>query len=145
MRGLIQILTRYKFTIVENTPIDEEIALDPELLGKVFENLLASYNAETRDHRPQADRLLLHPARHRGLHGGRGADRLPGADSWRGRHGRPVRELSLPPTRAALRTRTSTDVEIDRLVASLDDVKILDPACGFGAFPWVSSTASWIC
>ena len=42
------ILNRYKFTIVENTPIDQEIALDPELLGKVFENLLASYNEETR-------------------------------------------------------------------------------------------------
>src|SRR6185436_17624704 len=46
--GLIRILNRYKFTIVENTPIDQEIALDPELLGKVFENLLASYNEETR-------------------------------------------------------------------------------------------------
>ena len=46
--GLIDILQRYKFTITENTPIEEEIALDPELLGKVFENLLASYNQETR-------------------------------------------------------------------------------------------------
>ncbi|MFN4944196.1 MAG: hypothetical protein ACK5G9_10450, partial [Akkermansiaceae bacterium] len=46
--GLISILNRYKFTIVENTPIDQEIALDPELLGKVFENLLASYNEETK-------------------------------------------------------------------------------------------------
>jgi hypothetical protein len=46
--GLINILDRYKFTIVENTPIDQEIALDPELLGKVFENLLASYNEETK-------------------------------------------------------------------------------------------------
>ena len=48
VRGLIEILSRYKFTIEENTPLDEEIALDPELLGKVFENLLASYNEDTR-------------------------------------------------------------------------------------------------
>jgi hypothetical protein len=48
VRGLIHILNRYKFTIEENTPITEEIALDPELLGKVFENLLASFNPETR-------------------------------------------------------------------------------------------------
>ncbi|MBK9509762.1 MAG: N-6 DNA methylase [Cytophagaceae bacterium] len=47
-RGLITILKSYKFTITENTPIDEEVALDPELLGKVFENLLASYNPETK-------------------------------------------------------------------------------------------------
>ena len=47
VRGLIHILTRYKFTIAENTPIEQEIALDPELLGQVFENLLAAYNPET--------------------------------------------------------------------------------------------------
>jgi len=47
VRGLIDILSRYKFTIEENTPVEEEVALDPELLGKVFENLLASYNEET--------------------------------------------------------------------------------------------------
>ena len=47
-RGLMAILKSYKFTITENTPIDEDIALDPELLGKVFENLLASYNPETK-------------------------------------------------------------------------------------------------
>lgn len=47
VRGLIHIFNDYKFTIEENTPIEEEIALDPELLGKVFENLLAAYNPET--------------------------------------------------------------------------------------------------
>ncbi|HCI71062.1 MAG TPA: hypothetical protein DHV30_10890, partial [Balneola sp.] len=48
VKGLINILKSYKFTIDENTPIEEEVALDPELLGKVFENLLASYNPETK-------------------------------------------------------------------------------------------------
>ena len=47
VRGLIHILSSYKFTIAENTPIEAEVALDPELLGKVFENLLAAYNPET--------------------------------------------------------------------------------------------------
>ena len=47
VRGLIHLLNRYKFTIAENTPIEEEVALDPELLGRVFENLLAAYNPET--------------------------------------------------------------------------------------------------
>jgi len=47
-RGLITILNSYKFTITENTPLEEEIALDPELLGRVFENLLASINPETQ-------------------------------------------------------------------------------------------------
>jgi len=48
IKGLITILKSYKFTVAENTPIEEDVALDPELLGKVFENLLASYNPETK-------------------------------------------------------------------------------------------------
>lgn len=48
VKGLINILKSYKFTITENTPIEVDVALDPELLGKVFENLLASYNPETK-------------------------------------------------------------------------------------------------
>ena len=47
-RGIIDILKRYNFTIEENTPLDQEVSLDPELLGKAFENLLASYNPETK-------------------------------------------------------------------------------------------------
>jgi len=47
-KGIINILNSYKFTIEENTPLEQEIALDPELLGKIFENLLASYNPETK-------------------------------------------------------------------------------------------------
>ena len=46
-RGLIPLLEHYKFTVEENTPIDQEVALDPELLGRVFENLLAAFNPET--------------------------------------------------------------------------------------------------
>ncbi len=46
--GLLSLFNRYKFTVEENTPTEQEVALDPELLGKVFENLLAAYNPETR-------------------------------------------------------------------------------------------------
>ncbi len=47
VRGLLPLLEHYKFTVEENTPIEQEVALDPELLGRVFENLLAAYNPET--------------------------------------------------------------------------------------------------
>lgn len=47
VQGLLNILSAYNFTIDENDPNDSEVALDPELLGKVFENLLASFNPET--------------------------------------------------------------------------------------------------
>ena len=48
VHGLLNIFSRYKFTVDENTPVEEEVALDPELLGRVFENLLASYNEDTK-------------------------------------------------------------------------------------------------
>lgn len=48
VRGLINILKDYNFTADENSPVDVEVSLDPELLGHIFENLLASYNEETQ-------------------------------------------------------------------------------------------------
>lgn len=48
-RGLFPILNKYNFTIEENTPEEQLVALDPELLGKVFENLLGEYNPETKE------------------------------------------------------------------------------------------------
>ena len=48
-KGLISILNRYNFTIEENSPEEQQVALDPELLGKVFENLLGAYNPETKE------------------------------------------------------------------------------------------------
>ncbi|MCX8097072.1 MAG: SAM-dependent methyltransferase, partial [Spirochaetes bacterium] len=48
VRGLINILKDYNFTADESSPVDVEVSLDPELLGHIFENLLASYNPETK-------------------------------------------------------------------------------------------------
>ena len=45
--GLIPLLSQYNFTIDESSRDEFTVALDPELLGMVFENLLASYNPET--------------------------------------------------------------------------------------------------
>ena len=47
--GIIELFKRYKFTIEENTPAEREVALDPELLGSVFENLLAAIVPETQE------------------------------------------------------------------------------------------------
>ena len=45
--GIFPLFSHYKFTVEESTPIEQEVALDPELLGQVFENLLGVYNPET--------------------------------------------------------------------------------------------------
>ena len=44
----MNVLKLYQFTVDEDTSFDQSVALDPELLGKVFENLLAAYNDETK-------------------------------------------------------------------------------------------------
>ncbi|MGI9345266.1 MAG: Eco57I restriction-modification methylase domain-containing protein [Gammaproteobacteria bacterium] len=48
-QGLFALLNKYQFTVEERTPIEQDVALDPELLGQVFENLLAAYNPETSE------------------------------------------------------------------------------------------------
>ena len=55
-KGLISILSRYNFTIEENSPEEQQVALDPELLGKVFENLLGAYKGNCS----QSKRFVLY-------------------------------------------------------------------------------------
>ncbi|MBE0481664.1 MAG: Eco57I restriction-modification methylase domain-containing protein, partial [Dehalococcoidia bacterium] len=38
--GILDVFDRYNFTVREDEPLDKEVAVDPEMLGKVFENLL---------------------------------------------------------------------------------------------------------
>jgi hypothetical protein len=66
VRGLIETLSRYKFT-VENTRSKKSLSIPN--FGKVFENLLASYNEDTRTTARRL-RRVLYPARNRQLHCG---------------------------------------------------------------------------
>ncbi len=47
LSGLFEIFETYNFTIDENTISDIELSVDPEMLGRIFENLLAEINPET--------------------------------------------------------------------------------------------------
>ncbi|OQA13955.1 MAG: Eco57I restriction-modification methylase [bacterium ADurb.Bin363] len=38
--GILDVFDRYNFTVNESDPLEKEVAVDPEMLGKVFENLL---------------------------------------------------------------------------------------------------------
>lgn len=38
--GVLDVFDRYNFTIKEDEPLEKEVAVDPEMLGKVFENML---------------------------------------------------------------------------------------------------------
>jgi tRNA1(Val) A37 N6-methylase TrmN6 len=132
-RGLINLLESYKFTVAENTPIEEEIALDPELLGNVFENLLASYNPETQTtarkqtgsfYTPReivnymVDESLLEFIKQN--------VKIPDVD-FETR----LREL----ISYAETPNPFNEQETKALIESINNCKILDPACGSGAYP----------
>ena len=134
--GLIPLLNRYKFTVEENTPAEQDVALDPELLGRVFENLLAAYNPETRETarkqtgsyytpRPVVDYMV-----DEALIESLAAATTP-ADGdpifWRER------------LRYLLDYHDASELfeaeETDRLIRAIAQLKVLDPAVGSGAFP----------
>lgn len=137
VRGIIEILSRYKFTVEENTPLEQEIALDPELLGKVFENLLASYNPDTRTTARKATgsfytpREIVHYMVDEAL-----VAYLAGQLSMNGEQARVETDLRKVFVVSAGDFRNPlSPKDSEALIAAIDRLKILDPACGSGAFP----------
>ena len=129
-RGIIDILKRYNFTVEENTPFDKEVSLDPELLGKVFENLLASFNPETQTTARKQTGSFYTP---------REIVQYMVDESLVAHLKRTVGEELEPQYRELVKY---TDDEVcltteqrKQIIQSLYKSKILDPACGSGAFP----------
>ena len=139
-RGLIPLLKGYKFTVEENTPIEQEVALDPELLGKVFENLLAAYNPETGatarkqtgsyyTPRPIVDYMV-----EEALVAALAAQVSPtdgDAKFWDER----LRYLFDYAKVFDDASEWFDSREADEVVRAISELKILDPAVGSGAFP----------
>lgn len=46
--GILDVFDRYNFTVKEDEPLEKEVAVDPEMLGKVFENLLEIKNRKSK-------------------------------------------------------------------------------------------------
>ncbi|NQS90729.1 Eco57I restriction-modification methylase domain-containing protein [Patescibacteria group bacterium] len=128
-KELFKVLETYNFTIDESTSVDIDLSIDPEMLGKIFENLLAEVNPETGETARKAtgsyytprsiveymvDESLKHY-----LAGKTGIDldRLAAILSY---------DKDLPKL---------SQQENNLLIESVYDLKIIDPACGSGAFP----------
>ena len=160
IKGLCDILKNYKFTIAENTPIEEDIALDPELLGQVFENLLASYNPETGTtarkqtgsfYTPREivdymvdESLLAYFESSPPLKGEAVAIAKAGGCAFdvelKAHPPRPPskggKQLLLRHLLSYNETQNPFDApQTNALISAIDNLKILDPACGSGAFP----------
>lgn len=137
VKGLINILDSYKFTVDENTPLVQEVALDPELLGKVFENLLASYNPETSTTARKQTGSFYTPREivdymvDESLFANFSeALRLTNSEHDKVALGKLRGLLSYADAPHGLKA-----IEVKQLIAAIDSIKILDPACGSGAFP----------
>ena len=129
-RGIIDILKRYNFTVEENTPFDQEVSLDPELLGKVFENLLAAYNPETQTTARKQTGSFYTP---------REIVQYMVDESLVAHLKRTVGEDLEPEYRKLIQYTDEglqlTEEQKRQIMQSLYDCKVLDPACGSGAFP----------
>ena len=136
VKGLINLLNSYKFTITENTPIEEDVALDPELLGKVFENLLASYNPETKTTaRKQTGsfytpREIVNYMVDESL-----IAYLKNAVEWEEDNEKVDEKLHQLSSFDDFNPFEDDSDKQKELVFAIDRCKILDPACGSGAFP----------
>ncbi len=130
IKGLCNILKSYKFTITENTPIEEDIALDPELLGQVFENLLASYNPETKTTARKQTGSFYTP---------REIVDYMVDESLIAYFSSVSSEFNTNDLRDLLAYNALgnrfNEQQTKQLINAIDNCKILDPACGSGAFP----------
>ncbi len=129
---LFEIFETYNFTVDENTSFDIELSIDPEMLGRIFENLLAEINPDTGESARKSTGSFYTP--------------------------RYIVEYMVNQSINAY-LKTSTKLTIDQInyitsdnfgfdelvkftesekrhiIRALQKVKILDPACGSGAFP----------
>lgn len=129
---LFTVLEQYNFTVDENTSYDVDLSIDPEMLGRIFENLLAEINPETGESARKSTGSFYTPREIvdymvdssllEFLKTKTGADeaKLKALISW-GQADDDEHPLS--------------DSEKQMVVNALAGLTILDPACGSGAFP----------
>ena len=123
-KGLFSILARYNFTIEENTPEEQQVALDPELLGKVFENLLGAYNPETKETARNQSGSFYTPREIVGYMVDESLIAYLGDTPFH--RSLFAQNFKYEPERTS---------EYNEIARKLKSVKVIDPACGSGAFP----------
>lgn len=136
---------RFNFTTDESSPDYEQVAIDPEMLGRVFESLLATQRTETGESARKAKGTFYTPrevvahmckeALRRYLYTrldneawNSGVDKLlDSSDAYVAQqHSNFKRDLW---------GKDNVKVVVPKILAAIDDLTILDPACGSGAFP----------
>ena len=142
--GIFPLFSRYKFTVEENTPIEQEVALEPELLGRVFENLLGDYNPETQSSARKSTGSYYTPRQIVDYMVDEAliAYFLQKVEPFDGN--KTSLEKRLRDDLLAYEAQGDADSqtghlihenEVTQLIKAIDELKLLDPAVGSGAFP----------
>jgi len=113
------LFAHYNFTIEESTPLDVQVALDPELLGSIFEKLVTGRHESGSYYTPRP--IVEYMCRESLVHHLAGA--CPKVPS------RSIEDLVYDHNVVELSPGDAADV-----VRSLDAIKVCDPACGSGAY-----------
>lgn len=129
---LFELLETYNFTVDENTPFDIELSVDPEMLGRIFENLLAEINPETGETARKNTGSFYTPREIVDFMVDKSLEKYL------------INSTTL--SKDKIRSLITYDLEDDlieprtpeenkQVVQSLAKVTVIDPACGSGAFP----------
>ena len=118
---LFQFFSEYNFTIDENDPNDAEVGVDPEMLGKIFENLLEDNKDKGAFYTPkEIVRYMCQESL------------IAYLDTNTSIASEKIRKFVLFPEEGVLDIPENKKA---KLLSALEEVKICDPAIGSGAFP----------
>ena len=131
--GILDIFDRYNFTVREDEPLEKEVAVDPEMLGKVFENLL-----EVKDRKSKGTyytpREIVHYMCEQSLVNYLVSETGTNKDTFD--HLIRLEQFMAQklPRDEKVKAIAMWEGEVKKIEKALDDIKIVDPACGSGAF-----------
>lgn len=121
-------LEQYNFTIDENSVVDIEVSVDPEMLGRIFENLLAEIDPDSGETARKATGSFYTPREI--------VDYMASESLVLYLHNKTQIDKELLKPIFKIDSEVSfSKPDSEKLLEALDQLKILDPACGSGAFP----------
>ena len=120
-KRLFQFFSEYNFTIDENDPNDAEVGVDPEMLGKIFENLLEDNKDKGAFYTPKE---IVRYMCQESLIAYLETNTSVAKDK--------IRQFVLSPEEGVA---DIPENKKPKLLAALEEIKICDPAIGSGAFP----------
>jgi len=148
--GVLDVFDRYNFTVNEAEPLEKEVAIDPEMLGKVFENLIeenrrkglgAYYTPREIVHYMCQESLINYldtavNARPLSATGNGPGGGVPRADIETFVHlGEQISHYESVDTKYRIRMPQSIEKHAPLIDEKLANITVCDPAVGSGAFP----------